>query len=1085
MKRILQKIFGLAILLALAAGTAYGQGITTSGLSGVVRDNNGDALPGATIQALHTPSGTNYGVTTNNEGRFQIPNMRVGGPYNLKVTFVGFKEYILENINLSLGQTLNLNINLSEESEILQEVIVRSTRDQIFDGSRTGASTGVTSDQIDALPTISRSIQDFARLSPLASTRGNGISFAGANNRYNQFSIDGTVNNDVFGLAANGTNGGQTGTQPISLDAIEEINIEIAPMDVRMGGFTGGGINAVTRSGTNSFEGSAYYFVNNEALTGKGVLEDTEGESVPDYSERQYGFRVGGPIIKNKLFFFVNGEQTERTQPKLFGINQGSNITQGEIDQVVSVIDRIAPNADIGNSGQFNEVDETRKFFARLDWNINANHRFSIRHNYVNSESLSIFRNPNTFVLSGGAQFFPSTTNTTVAELSSRFSNAISNELRVGYTTVRDDRGFVGTPFPYVRVDLGGPRSIQLGSEQFGTANTLSQDVFTITDNLTFFQGKHAITVGTHNEFYSVFNLFIRQNFGSYRYSSLDDWLTVGTNNEAFPLTYDYSFSQVPNDPQWGAAFNAAQIGFYAQDEYQATDNFKLTIGLRADVPLFFDTPTTNPTFNNDSTFQNLGLATDQVATSNILWSPRVGFNWDVTGDKKLQLRGGAGIFSGRLPFVWLSNQFSNTGIEIARLQAQRNSNQFPDGFTFNPDPNSQPNANDLGLAVNTSEINVVDPDFKYPQVLRVNAGLDYRFDNGIVATFDGIYSKNINNILYQNLNIEGVVDDTSERFEGPDNRPRFGRSYINTNFTDVIYLTNTNAGYSYNLSTQLSKRFESGLFASLGYNYGVSKDINPGTSSQALSNWRGVETNGNPNNPELSFSNFMVPHRLIATITYRKEYLGFLATSVGLFYNGQSGLGQSFTYNGDLNNDRILGNDLLYIPANRSDIVLYDTYSFDRDAGVWNLDRTADQQYVALNEFIENDDYLSSRRGQYAERNGGRTPFEHRFDIRIAQEFFQANAGKIEFTFDVLNFGNLLNKEWGRSFSSNNTQPINVAQFGRQAGGEPKTINGTTTPIDPARPASKVFLSGDDTTFVPNDFFSRWRAQVGIRYTF
>ncbi|MCH7403680.1 carboxypeptidase regulatory-like domain-containing protein [Belliella kenyensis] len=1078
---LLKSLFAIAMLV-FSTGVVFSQGVTTSGLNGRVTDATGETLPGANVVAVHLPSGSRYGAVTNQEGRYSIPGMRVGGPYTITVSFIGFETAGYENVYLSLGQTQSINVELRDDASDLDEFVVTSVRDQIFDGNRTGASISVNSDAINSLPTISRSIQDYARLSPLASTRGSGISFAGSNNRYNQFSIDGTVNNDVFGLAASGTNGGQTGTQPISLDAIEEINVEIAPFDVRMGGFTGGGINAVTRSGTNEIKGSAYYFVNNQSLTGTGVLEDTEGQRVPDYSERQYGFRVGGPIIKNKLFFFANAELTERTQPKLFGIGEGSNLTQAEVDQVLSVINRIAPGADVGNANRFNEEDKTQKFFLRLDWNINDKNKFSIRHNYVNSESLSIFRNANTFVLSGGAQFFPSTTNTTVAELNTRFSNSVANELRLGYTTVRDDRGYVGDPFPFVRVDFGN-RNIQLGSEQFGTANTLNQDVFTLTNNLSIYKGKHTITLGTHNEFYSIYNLFIRQAFGSYRYASLDDWLTVGTPNEAFPLTYDYSFSNVPGQPNWGAEFGAAQIGFYAQDEYQASDNLRLTFGVRGDLPVFFDQPTANETFNNSLAATRYGVRTDVIPSSNILWSPRVGFNWDVNGDQTFQVRGGAGIFSGRLPFVWLSNQYSNTGIEIARLQAQRSQNQFPANFTFNPNPFTQPNASDLGLPTFTSEINVTDPKFKYPQVFRLNLGTDYKFDNGVIVTLDGIYTKNYNNILYQNLNIAGLEDFNFTQFQGADNRQRFNGARINPDFTDIIYLTNTNEGYSYNLSAQVSKRWENGFYANIGYNHGVSKDINPGTSSQAVSNFRGVPTFGNPNNPELSFSNFMVPHRLIGTLTYRKEYAGFLATSVGIFYNGQSGLGQSFVYNGDMNRDGVLGNDLIFVPGQRSDILLYDRYALSN--GQWVLQASADQQYNDLMAFIDNDSYLSGRKGQYAERNGGRTPFEHRFDIRVAQEFFTKSAGKLEFTLDVLNFGNMLNSNWGRSYNANNSQPVSVASFGSQSGGEPRTINGTVTPVPTDRPAYKSFVSGSDETFAVNDFFSRWRAQFGIRYTF
>ncbi len=1076
------RLFSLCLLLFM--GVALNAQVTTSSLLGKVVDSTGETLIGATVIATHTPSGTEYGATTNLNGVYQIINMRIGGPYTVSVSYIGYSATQQENVFLQLGSASEVNFELREEGIEMSEVVVIGQKDLQFSSRRTGANTNVSESTINALPTISRSINDFARLTPQASTRGNGISFAGTNNRYNQFSIDGTVNNDVFGLAASGTNGGQTGTQPISLDAISQISVELAPYDVKMGGFTGGGINAVTRSGTNKTEGSAYYFVNNQNLTGRSPFEDSDGNraKLDNYKDEQYGFRLGGPLVKNKLFYFVNAELTARTQPKINGLGQGSNITAEEVNQVLEVVNRVAPGADVGNTDPFEETNNTTKIFGRIDWNISSKHTFSIRHNYVSSENLSVFRNPNTYVLQSGAILFPSTTNTTVAELNSKFSNTVSNELRVGFTSVRDNRTFNGTPFPYVRVDLSGGRNIQLGSEQFSTANQLDQDIFTITDNVTLFKGNHTLTFGTHNEFYSIFNLFIRQNFGSYRYS-LNDWLTVGTANETLPVSYDYSYSLVPNEPQWGAEFNAAQLGLYLQDEYRVNDKLKLTAGLRLDVPIFSTIPTANPAFNNTEIATNNDVKTDNVASGNLMWSPRVGFNFDPTGDRKLQFRGGTGIFTGRIPFVWLSNQYSNTGIQIARVQGQSSRGELPEDFTFETNPNGQYTSEDLGKPANTSEINVIDPNFRFAQVWRTSLGIDYRFNNGIVATFDGIYTKNINNILYQNLNVAGLNDGTAVPSAGVDDRPRFGGSFIESSFTDVIYLTNTNEGSSYNLTGQLSKQFGSGLFTSIGYTYGYAKDINAGTSSQAISNWRGVPHAGNPNNPELSFSNFMVPHRLIATLMYSHNWTPEIKTSIGLFYNGQSGVPISFTYDGDANRDRVFGNDLLFVPASRDQVTIYDNHTFQN--GAWVVTQTADQQWESLNEFIENDPYLSTRRGQYAERNGARTPFENRFDLRIAQEVGVKGAGRIEVTFDVFNFGNLLNPEWGRSYNPSNTQILTVAQFGRSSGiNEPRTINGTEVATPSDRAVYKGNVRGTEA-WVENDFFSRWRGQLGVRYTF
>ncbi|MGY6560821.1 MAG: TonB-dependent receptor [Luteibaculaceae bacterium] len=1085
MKNLATRLVFLLMSLLCINQSVFAQGITTSSIQGTVTDQQKLALPGATVIAVHEPSGTRYGTVTNESGIYKIPNVRSGGPYSITFSYIGYQGQKIEDINLALGQTFNLNLSLKSGTD-LGEVVIESTRDNIFDSRRTGASTNIGEETINKLPTISRSIQDFARLTPQANTRGAGISFGGTNNRFNQFSIDGTVNNDVFGLAASGTNGGQTGTQPISLDAIQEITVQLAPYDVRMGGFTGAGINAITRSGTNKVEGSVYHFLNNQNLVGRSIFEDEEGNRprLDDYFERQTGFRVGAPIIKDKLFIFINGEVVANEQPKINGIGAGSNITQDEIDRVLAVVNRVAPNANVGDANAFNEERTTQKLFVRLDWNINEKNTFSIRHNYINAEELSIFRNPNTFVLSGGAQLFPSTTNTTVAELNTRFSNAASNELRVGYTSVRDNRTFVGDPFPFVRVDLGGPRNIQLGSEQFSTANRLDQDVITLTNNFSYLKGKHLFTVGTHNEFFAIENLFIRQRFGSYRYGSLAAWESVGTPNEQLPLSYDYSFSNVPGEPDWAPRFNALQLGFYIQDEYQVNQNLRVTAGIRADIPLLLDSPSVNPVFNELGVAQERGVATDVVPTGNIMWSPRIGANWDVYGDQSLQLRGGAGIFSGRLPFVWLSNQFSNTGNEISRVQAQ--GAQFPDGFIFQPDPLNQPDNVALNRPANTSEINVTDPNFRMPQVFRANLGADYKLPYGIILTFDGIFTQNINNIAYENLNVRGLVEaDQAFAFTNIDNRPRFNSNFANTAFQDVILLTNTNQGHTVNLTMQATKQFDNGLFAMAAYTFTSARDLFPGTSSQAISNWRnGQAMATNPNDPGLGISTFEVPHRVIGALTYRKEYLKNFATSIGVFYNGQSGVNFSNTYNGDLNGDRIFGNDLIFLPENRDQIVL-----LDRWAG-GSIVETADQQWERLQAFIDNNPELADMRGRTMRRNQLRTPFEHRFDVRIAQEVIKSNWGRLEFTFDIFNFGNMLNRDWGRSFNVANAQFIDVATgpaAQRTVNGEAFTgdANVAAFRLPGVNPNAITNVDGDGVFQVANDFFSRWRGQVGVRFTF
>lgn len=1064
-QNLLTSLSFLCVLLFLA-GDLLAQGVTSAGITGVVTDTGGDGLPGANVRAVHVPTGTAYGVATDLNGRYTMQNMRVGGPYTVTVSFVGYEAQLFENINLKLGQTFDLDVVLSDEGVSLAEVEVTSSRNPVLNSERTGAATNISDEQLNSLPTISRGLNDFTRLTPQASTAGSGVSFGGQNNRYNQFAIDGTVNNDVFGLSATGTNGGQTGVQPISLDAIQEVQVNIAPYDVRQGGFTGGGINAITRSGTNRFKGSVYFFGNNERLVGRSPDEDRT--RLDEYTDYQAGLRLGGPIVKDKLFFFVNAEITDRASPLLFRPGTASsNISVDELERVVDVAERLG--YDPGNYGSITDQRSSEKIFGRLDWNINDNNQLTLRHSYVYGEELDYSRSPNSVSFANRGVFFPTTTNTSVLQLNSRIGTSMSNELRVGFTAVRDNRDPLGQPFPAVNIRLDGGRSINLGSEPFSVANQLDQDVLTLTNNFTMFRGKHTITFGTHNEFYSTYNLFIRQNYGAYQYNSLEDFETVGTPGEVIPRQFDYSYSRTEN-PLQGAEFSAFQLGFYAQDEYQVSRDFKLTGGLRIDIPTFSEQPTANPAFNE--AFAEYDVATDQVPGAEVMVSPRLGFNWDATGDKSTQLRGGVGIFTGRIPFVWISNQYTNTGNEFGRVRLS--GSRVPADFTFEPDPFDQPQASELGLSEGVSEINVTAPDFKFPQVFRANLAVDQLLPGGIVGTLEGIFTKNMNNIDFKNLN---VLEDG--RLDGVDNRVFYSDDYANENFNDVILLTNTSLGYSYSLTGQLQKFFENGLNTSIAYTYGQSKDINGGTSSQAFSNWRYVENVNGPNSPELGYSDFDVRSRIVGSFGYSLEYWNGWSTSFSLFYNGQSGVPLSYVYNGDLNNDGTFGNDLIYVPQDASEFT-FGTYNRDtRELEVYDA-ATQSQLADELDAYIDGDDYLSTIRGAYAERNGARLPWTNQFDARLMQEIGVNFGGKtthrLQLTLDIFNVGNLLNKEWGRQYgvSNNSFSLIDVA-------GIQENADGTRTPIYDFTGRSL----NDGNPYFVQDFFSRWRGQVGVRYIF
>jgi hypothetical protein len=1073
MKQVLLKLSLTFLMAGIFLTNSLGQ-ITTSGLKGLVVDEKNEPLTGATVVAIHSPSGTQYGVLTNADGRFQISNMRVGGPYQVTISFVGYNSQVYNDINLSLGNVSDIRLALTPSVTNLNEVIVSAGKNAIINSERTGAAINVSNEVVTAVPTISRGLKDFTKISPLANNAGSGTSFAGANNRYNQFAIDGLVSNDVFGLTSSGTNGGQAGIEPISLDAIEEFQINIAPYDVRQGGFTGGGINAVTKSGTNKYTGSLYFYGNNQDLVGKNEPISDTNNPVATYKDWQAGFTVGGPIIKNKLFFFLSGELAKSVYPigSLPGTS-ASAITLDEINRVLAVINRVS-SYDPGSYLDINNETSSQKLLAKINWNINDKNKLVLRHSYTYGENISNSRSSTALRFYNNGIFFPSTTNSSGLELNSILSNNISNQLSLGFTRVVDDRDPIGDPFPTVLINLSGGRSITLGSEYSSVANKLTQNIYSLTDDVTLFKGKHTITFGTHNELYSFYNLFVQNIFGSYAYNSLANFETVGTVGEVAPTYYAKSYSfDTTDDPyqtNGAAKWKAAQIGFYAQDEYQVADNFQVTGGLRIDVPLFFDKPEANDQFNTSYASQE--VATGVLPESKIMWSPRVGFNWDVFSNKTTQVRGGTGLFTGRVPFVWISNQFSNNGQLNGTYSTGSSASSAtpitnPAGVKFTADPFSQKTATDYGKVAGRGAINVVDKNLKFPQVFRTNLAVDQKLPWGIVATVEGIFSKTYNNVNFINLNRK--VDETYT-FTGVDKRPRYGSassaSRLDANFDEIIKFENTNQGYAYNIVAMLQKQFENGFNAMVSYTYGTSRDLNSGTSSVAYSNWRYVNNVYGLNDLRLTRSNFDLGSRITGLISYRKEYLnGLLATQVSLYYNGQSGQPTSYIYNGDLNNDAT-SNDMIYIPASQSEINLV--------AITGTSPVTVADQWAALDKFISNDKYLSKHRGEYAERNASRLPFQNVFDLKVLQDVkvkVGSTSNKLQISFDILNIGNLINKKWGESLYLSNQQ-FSLINYKGMSG---------TTPTFTYAPTGMT----NGHAYSVADLSSRWRMQIGLRYVF
>jgi hypothetical protein len=1055
-----RKLISLLIFLLAFSFLTHAQ-VTSSSISGVVKNRTGENLAGSTVTVTHIPTGTVYRTSSDKNGKFDLVNLTPGGPYRIEISNVGYTNFSDTSYNLPLGETTRIDPVLSSSSTTLSEVVVSGRQASGFNARRkTGASTSISKEQIAALPTLSRSLADYTRLTPQA----NGSSFGGVSNRFNNITIDGAVNNDVFGLSGTGTPGGQAATTPISLDAIQEVQVVLAPYDVSYGNFTGAGVNAVTRSGTNNIEGSVYYFVRNQNTIGKDPVSRVKSTS---FSDKQYGLRLGGPIIRNKLFYFVSGELARRTQPTTFNAGEdGAVLTTAEAQQLTDTL-RTKYNYDPGTSNIFDAQTQSDKVFGRVDWNISSKHRLTVRHNYIKAFDDNISRSGTLFRFGNNTYRFNNKQNITVAELRSRFSQSVSNDLILGRHEIRDFRSTFGQLFPSVEIAKGAG-SIQIGSERSSTANELDQDIFELTDNVKLFAGKSTFTIGTHNEFFKFRNLFINNLNGRWRFASLSDFFA----NQPRQFDVSYSANKAVNERP-SAAFSAAQLGFYVQDELQFSPNFRLTLGMRVDLPIINSRPGYNPVV--DSTFHGL-YNTQNIPNRQLLYAPRVGVNYDPKGDRSIIIRGGVGVFSGRVPFVWIANQFSNTGLLLRTTsQTDNTPNAAPfdvnGGQGFNPEVSEQ---SSIGASATggSFEADVIDKNFKLPQVLRVNAATDLKIPGDVNLTLEAIYSKTLNNVFYQDVNLTapvGLVDPAYNN--GFDKRIAFAGSSssrrINPNITNAILISNTNKGYTLNLGATVNKTWKH-VFLQVAYNYNSATDVNSGASSTALSNWEFVQVVGDPNNPQAAISNYQLKHRVTGILSMNFEYIKHLRTSLAFFYNGNSG--QPFTYlvNGDLNSDARFGNDLIYVPNNPSEITFVDRLNSAGNAVV----ATAAQQAADFEAFIASDPYLSKRRGRYSERNGRSTPWENVIDARFAQDFFLTLGGKkhdFQFSFDIFNLTNLIDNSWGRQYFVTN-----------QAYSVLTTINRTSGAF-----AGKGFNFNSSQVPWSLSFGSRWQGQVGIRYTF
>lgn len=1063
----MKKLRIVAVLMLAFMSMGLSAQMTTSDIRGRVKDEAGAPLLGGTVVATEVSTGVTYATVTDLDGYYNLPNLNPGGPYTLSIIFVGFEPFVKKGIYLNLGQSMKINATIRESAYQLEGVEVVANKQELFDGNRTGAETVLGRETINTIPSVSGDLADYTKLTPQANLTGGGISIAGMNTRFNSVMVDGTINNDVFGLAKNGMNGGQTGVSAISNEAIDQIQVVVAPYDVRMSGFAGGGINAVTKRGTNTFHGSAYFKYRNQNLAGKtpgDLPEGVEREKLADFTAKTMGITVGGPIIKDKLFFFINGELQNDETPHPFDVSD--YVGNSSASDLTALANYLQSQYGYDAGGFQNTVESLKgqKMLMRFDYNINKNHKLMARYQYVKGESTSPGRsNAKNIYFGNSGVYFPSITHTAALELKSVFGSKYSNNLKIGLTNVNDDRSVMGNKFPGVTID-DGQGTIHLGGEIYSTGNQLKQNIITLTDNFQMYMGKHTVTVGMHHEFYDIYNMFMRRAYGDYGFDSLSGFMN-GDQASFYRIGYSL-LDDIRGDGSKAAAdFTAMQLGFYVQDEWQVNDDLKLTGGLRVDVPMFNKDPEARPMFN-DTTLPKLqeyydlkGAKAGAMPKVQFLFSPRIGFNWDVEGDERTQLRGGTGIFTSRIPFVWPAGSYTNNGMVIGDYANYS-------GVDFNP--NWQTQTVGGANAPVGSQIDLYAEDFKFPQVWKTNLALDKELPYGITATVEMIYTKILNNVLWKDVNLKPAWGHATGT---PDNRPLYKnyKNGIDPEYGQIMLGDNTSKGYSYNITAQLKKRFDFGLLASLAYTYGRAESVFDGTSSQNSSQWNYLVSSPIPRNEaELGTSIFDLGHRVVGMLSYDIEYANNFATHISLFYNGQTGKPFSYIYDdyrGSFTNEAYKGPQLIYIPKEQSDIIFVGTAAEQQ------------AQWEALDAYIKQDKYLSANRGSYAERNASRLPWTNVFDLKLAQDVFihyKDYKHTLQITFDVFNVGNLLNKDWGRKFYVSNYNVPLIKFEGFQA-------DKTTPEFSFKRPA-------DDEPWYLNDsglYSSRWQAMIGIRYKF
>lgn len=1062
----------LAALTAPAFAICAQAQVTTSAMQGLVADENGQPVLGAAVTAVHTPSGTRYRAVTNKEGRYTIQGMRTGGPYTVTVSYLGYATGSFDKLYLELGQALPLNVTLKPKESDLSEAVVTGARKV-----QGGGAVNYSLQKIESTPTVDRSLFDIVKNSPMVvQSRNGGISIAGTNNRYNSFQIDGTVANDVFGLSAGATNGAQTGANPISMDAIQEIQVVVAPYDVRQGGFTGGGINAITKQGTNETHGTGYAYFNNQTMYGRYNQATRQTDPLTQQYDRTFGGTLGGAFIKNKLFYFVSAEAKSQSYPSSYAPGYAPTyLTAATAQQILDQYEKLTGLKGVDDYGQRDISNKSFGLLARIDWNINEKHHLALRYQHNNSTADSWGTGYSKYYFNNSGFQYNNKTNSIVAELNSHINDNLYNELRASATYVRDHRE---VPYTAPSVMIEGVKAgngttnntVYIGTEYSSGANRLNQDVYSFEDNLSYYLGRHTLTFGTHNEVYKISNLFLQGVAGEWSFKSLDDFM----NNTPYRLRFAYTDPSLVGSMRYAPTLKAGQFGFYAQDKWTMNPDFNLTYGVRLDIPKIFNSPMENPEFNKFAAENNFGVKVGETPSAKLMVSPRLGFNYYATSDHSTLIRGGVGLFTGRVPFVWLSNAFNNTGMDVKKFTVSKN---VPGVFTSADATNSDPNKNKLVETAQSSQgapsdIVTVNKDFKYPQVLRANLAVEQKLPGDVKFTLEGVYSKGLNNVFFENLALTNADGAKVYAVPGVEASAAPYYSVRKGSYSSIINLKNTNKGYSYALTATLQKSFQFGLDLMASYTFGHSKSVNDGTSSVAYSNWSynySRDTNGKG---EVSYSKFDIPHRITVQLNYQspRYWNGWMSTTIGLVYNGTSGGRYSLTMyeSADYNGDGARGNSLLYIPTD--DELKKMNFSDIKDKK-GNVTMTADQSREAFRQWIINDDYAKDHRGQYAERNSNRTHWENELNLHFAQNIHNIKGiGKMEFTLDIMNFANMLNRHWGATYGNVwNITPLQVT-------GMTKGADGNQTP---------TFAYNTNSYPSKSPVNSRWHMQVGFRLSF